>query len=99
MCAPRHTTQSNGKIERFNRTFKHECIRPPAPVSLDDARRIVSNFIEDYNKRRLHSAIGFITPYDKLMGREKEIFAARDAKLEAARARRKAAREEFSKAA
>ena len=91
--------QSNGKIERFNRTFKHECIRPLAPVSLDDALRIVGNFIEDYNKHRLHSAIGFVTPYDKLMGREKQIFEARDAKLEAARARRRAARECLAAAA
>ena len=38
---------------------------------------------------RLHSAIGYITPEDKLEGRDKEIFAARDRKLEAARERRK----------
>lgn len=86
--------QSNGKMERFNRTFKHECIRPQTPVSLDDARRIVRGFIESYNTQRLHSAIGFITPYDKLMGNDERIFRERDAKLEAARAKRKAAREQ-----
>ncbi len=32
---------------------------------------------------RLHSAIGYIAPADKLAGREEEIFAARDRKLEA----------------
>jgi len=41
---------------------------------------------------RLHSAIGYVTPKDKLEGREREIFAARDRKLEAARARRAADR-------
>ena len=86
--------QSNGKMERFNRTFKHECIRPQTPVSLDDAKRIVRDFIESYNTQRLHSAIGFITPYDKLMGNDEKIFRERDAKLEAARAMRKAAREQ-----
>ena len=81
--------QSNGKFERFNRTLKSECIRPKSPVSLDDAKRIVAEFIEHYNTQRLHSAIGYITPLDKLSGRAEEIFHARDRKLEAARARRK----------
>ena len=43
-------------------------------------------------EERLHSAIGYITPKDKLASRETEIFAARDRKLEEARARRAAAR-------
>lgn len=85
--------QSNGKLERFNKTFKTECIRPRSPVSLQDAKRIVADFIEQYNNVRLHSSIGFVTPRDRLLGRHEEIFKARDAKLEAARARRKAARE------
>ena len=91
--------QSNGKLERFNGTCKRECIRPKAPVSLEDALRLVEKFVEHYNTQRLHSAIGFITPQDKLLGREEEIFAARDAKLEAARARRKAVREQALMAA
>jgi len=41
----------------------------------------------------LHSAIGYITPADKLAGREPEIFAARDRKLEAARQQRQAKRQ------
>jgi transposase InsO family protein len=86
--------QANGKFERFNRTIKSECIRPKSPVSLDDAKRIVTTFISEYNTKRLHSAIGFVTPYDRLTGRHLEIFHARDAKLDAARARRKAVREQ-----
>lgn len=85
--------QANGKFERFNRTIKSECIRPKSPVSLDDAKRIVTTFIEEYNTKRLHSSLGFVTPYDRLTGRHLRIFQARDAKLESARARRKAARE------
>lgn len=85
--------QSNGKLERFNRTMKSECIRPKTPVSLQDAVRIVGAFIDYYNTKRLHSTIGYITPLDKLNGREHEIFAARDQKLEAARAARKQQRE------
>jgi len=85
--------QSNGKIERFHRTIKGDCIRTETPLSLEDARRIVARYVEYYNGVRLHSAIGYITPQDKLEGREKAIFAERDRKLEAARQRRKAQRQ------
>ena len=72
--------QSNGKPEWFNRTMKSECIRPKTPVSLDDALKLVTDFIEYYNSRRLHSAIGYIAPLDKLRGKEQDIFDARDRK-------------------
>ena len=86
--------QANGKFERFNRTIKSECIRPKTPVSLEDAKSIVAAFILEYNTKRLHSSLGFITPYDRLVGRHDEIFQAREAKLSAARARRKVVREQ-----
>jgi transposase InsO family protein len=85
--------QSNGKIERFHRTLKGDCIRVETPLSLEDAQRIVARYVEHYNTVRLHSAIGYITPKDKLAGKEKEIFAGRDRKLEEARERRKARRQ------
>lgn len=80
--------QSNGKLERYHRTIKSDCIRPGCPLTLDDARRIVDRFVREYNEQRLHSAIGYVTPLDKLLGREEEIFAERDRKLEEARAQR-----------
>ena len=43
--------------------------------------------VQQYNQTRLHSAIGYITPSDKLNGLEKEIFAERDRKREEARER------------
>ena len=51
------------------------------PLSLDDARRIVADYVVHYDTVRLHSAIGYVTPQDKLAGREQEIFTARDRKL------------------
>jgi hypothetical protein len=81
--------QSNGKIERWHRILKEDCIRPGTPLCLEDAQRIVARFVEHYNTVRLHSALGYITPKDKLEGREQEIFAARDRKLETGRERRK----------
>ena len=86
--------QSNGKLERYHRTIKSRCLRPGTPLSLDDARRIVAAFVADYNDVRLHAAIGYVAPRDKLLGREQEIFAERDRKLEQARKEREARRQE-----
>ena len=47
-----------------------------------------------YNNVRLHSAIQYITPNDKLHGREKAILDERDRKLDEARARRAQRRQE-----
>jgi hypothetical protein len=62
------------------------------PLSLIDARRLVENYVRHYNEVRLHSAIGYVTPADKLAGRDQAILAERDRKLEAARERRRLAR-------
>jgi len=91
--------QSNGKIERFHRTIKGDCIRTETPLCLEDARRVVARYVEHYNTVRLHSAIGYVTPQAKLEGREKAIFAERDRKLEAARERRKQQRQTQRQAA
>ena len=90
--------QSNGKLERFHKTIKSECIRPKTPLSLDDARRLVSQYVQHYNNIRLHSAIGYVTPADKLAGREKEIFEKRDRKLAEARQARAQRRQAVSAA-
>jgi transposase InsO family protein len=82
--------QSNGKIERFIGSLKRECIRVKTPVSLDDARAVVGRFIDYYNNRRLHSAIGYVAPSDKLHGRDAAIRAERSRKLREARLRRAA---------
>ena len=42
-------------------------------------------YVEDYNDVRLDSAIGYIMPKDMLAGRQQEIHAERDRKLEEAR--------------
>jgi putative transposase len=83
--------QSNGKMERWFKTLKGECIRVKTPLSLEDARRLVAEFVAHYNTVRLHSAIGYVTPADKLAGRAEEIWTKRKRKLAAAEARRRAA--------
>lgn len=83
--------QSNGKLERWHQSLKRECIRPKSPVSLADARRLVAEYVGEYNDVRLHSAIGYIAPKDKLEGRAEAIQAARKDKLARAAAARRAA--------
>jgi transposase InsO family protein len=91
--------QSNGKLERWHGSIKRECIRPASPESLEEALRLVASYVDDYNHARLHSALGYITPADKLNGLEAVIFAERDRKLEEARQRRKQAQRAASEVA
>jgi len=80
--------QSNGKKERWYGSFKVEAWRPGLAGDEVSARLLIGRYVDRYNMERLHSAIGYVTPADKLAGREPEIFAARDRKLETARQRR-----------
>src|SRR5262249_29195685 len=85
---------SNGKIERWHQSLKGECLRPGVPLSSEDACRLVGRYVNHYNRVRLHSAIGYVAPLAKLEGREAQIFAERDRKLEAARRQRQRRRQE-----
>src|SRR5664279_350212 len=86
--------QSNGKIERWHKSLKAECIRPGTPLTQKDARRLIQQYVDHYNTVRLHSAIGFITPADMLAGKQAEIHAARDRKLDEARQLRQKRRQQ-----
>ena len=86
--------QSNGKIERWHKSLKGECIRPGTPLSLEDAGRLAEDYVEHYNNARLNSAIGYITPKDVVAGRQQEIHAERDRKLEEARKQRQIRRQQ-----
>ena len=88
--------QSNGKIERYHKTIKGDAIRLASPATLDEARAVVARFVAHYNGVRLHSALGYITPNDFLAGRQSEIWADRDRKLEAAREKRRQRRAEHA---
>jgi transposase InsO family protein len=86
--------QSNGRIERWHKSLKGECIRPGTPLSPEDARRLIEQYVDHYNTVRLHSAIGYVAPADMLAGRQAEIHAARDRKLEEARRERQLRRQQ-----
>jgi putative transposase len=86
--------QSNGKIERWHQSLKQECTRPLTPLTLEEARRLIQTYVDRYNTVRLHSAIGYVTPQDMLLGRQAEIHAERDRKLEQARRLRQLRRQQ-----
>jgi len=81
--------QSNGKIERVNKTLKVETVRKNPPQNLEQAVKSLTKYIEHYNNFRLNSAVDYITPKDKLEGRAALILREREDKLHAARQRRK----------
>ena len=81
--------QSNGKLERWHKSLKSEAVRPKTPLSLEDAQRVVGDYVTHYNTVRLNSAIGYLAPQDKLQGHAERIFAQRESKLQAARERRR----------
>lgn len=80
--------QSTGKIERFHKTIKGHANRTASPANADEARRIIGGYVRHDNTERLHSAIDYVTPADRLAGRHLAIIAERDRKLDAARERR-----------
>jgi transposase InsO family protein len=82
--------RGNGKIEGWHKALEGECIRITTPLSLEGARRSVADFVAHYNTVRLHSAIAYVTPADKLAGRAEAIWAARREELATADARRRA---------
>src|SRR5262249_58881046 len=55
----------NAKAESFMKTLKHEEVDASAYRGLDDARRQIGRFIDEvYNRRRLHSALDYLSPQE-----------------------------------
>jgi transposase InsO family protein len=76
--------QANGKIERFHRTISEECLRVKSPVTVDNFRTYIEDYVNFYNKERLHAALNYLTPEDYLLGRKEDKLKARELKLEKA---------------
>lgn len=77
-------TPNNVTVDRANLTTQsdklHEFPRAVPTVS--------QSYVDHYNLVRLHSAIRYVAPQDMLAGRQAEIHAQRDRKLEEARQQR-----------
>ncbi len=75
LTAPFHP-QTNGKVERYQQSLKREVNQLPyeAPSQLDKA---IADFVDYYNYRRYHKALGDVTPADTLYGRTEQILQRR----------------------
>src|SRR5437016_9140011 len=52
----------NGYIESFNGRMRDELLNETLFLDLDQARRMISTWVEDYNTARPHSSLGYKTP-------------------------------------
>lgn len=91
--------ESNGKVERFNRTIAEECLRIKSPVIFEDYQLYLEDYINFYNTKRLHSALNYLTPEDYMMGRKEEKLRLRELKLSRAEQQRELYWKEHAQAA
>jgi len=52
----------NGYIESFNGRMRDELLNETLFLDLDQARRMIGSWVEDYNTARPHSSLGYKTP-------------------------------------
>lgn len=62
----RNTPEQNGHIESFHKTLKREYIWVNDFQNYQEAEIAVSKAFIDYNQNRIHSALGYKTPYEFL---------------------------------
>ena len=75
LASPFHP-QTNGKLERYHRTLKTEVNQVPYEV-VSDLEGAIGAFVDFYNHRRYHKALGNVTPVDVLQGHQAAILARR----------------------
>jgi putative transposase len=57
-----HTPEQNGVVEAYHKTFKRECVWQHRFATLEEVLKTVGLWIENYNNRRPHSSLGYLSP-------------------------------------
>jgi len=57
-----YTPQQNGLVERLIRTLKEQCVHRHRFETLQHASRVIGDWINFYNQKRPHQALGMKTP-------------------------------------
>lgn len=84
-----HVSEDQAVLERFFRTIKQGEVYYQEYENHYQAKDGISEFINYYNHRRPHQGIGFITPYEKLIGQKERIFKERKTRAIVAQEMRK----------
>ena len=58
------TPKEDAHIESFNSILEREVIRRLEFESFEEAKSAFGRYVDFYNNERLHSAIGYITPWE-----------------------------------
>lgn len=77
----RNHPETNGKIERMNKTVKSEAIRPNSPFSHAEAEEILNEYGYQYNYQRLHAGINYLRPADMFFERGNKVLRERNQKI------------------
>ncbi|MGA9842639.1 MAG: integrase core domain-containing protein [Nitrososphaeraceae archaeon] len=59
-----NTPEQNGHIESFHKTLKKEYIWPYDFRTYQEAELAIRDAFVDYNRNRIHSSLGYLTPYE-----------------------------------
>lgn len=68
-----NTPEQNGHVESFHKTLKKEYLWPSDFHNYQEAEIAIADAFKDYNEKRIHSSLGYRTPYEFLQEWRKKV--------------------------